>query len=166
MDPSGNAGEFVGRLYDLGEILAIIEAMAKTGYSAAKQATPAGVATSIIFKPSKAGETEKDLKNDVEFQKFLSGGGTGDPNKGNKKNNGRKFNIKKQESEVWKKLDSVKGMDRKTSGSGKSKKFYEWDYTHNDIEVYNYKGQHIGSMNPLTGKMYKSPVKGRVIKIK
>ncbi|MGN9163740.1 hypothetical protein ACTNDY_00445 [Tissierellaceae bacterium HCP3S3_D8] len=59
--------------------------MAKTGYSAAKQATPAGIATSIIFKPSKAGETEKDLKNDVEFQKFLSSGGTGDPNKENKK---------------------------------------------------------------------------------
>ncbi|MGN9163743.1 hypothetical protein ACTNDY_00460 [Tissierellaceae bacterium HCP3S3_D8] len=63
--------------------------MAKTGYSAAKKATPAGIATSIIFKPSKAGETEKDLKNDVEFQKFLSGGGTGDPNKGNKKNKNR-----------------------------------------------------------------------------
>jgi hypothetical protein len=110
MDPSGNTGEFVGRLYDLGEILAVIEAMAKTGYSAAKQATPAGIATSIIFKPSKAGETEKDLKNDVEFQKFLSGGGTGDPNKGNKKKD--KKDNKQSEKYSLKKIKNDKEANK------------------------------------------------------
>ena len=75
-----------------------------------------------------------------------------------------KFNVDKQESKVWKELDNVKGKNRKTSGYGKNKKYYEWDYTHNDIEVYNNKGQHLGSMDPVTGEMYKSAVKGRNIK--
>lgn len=51
------------------------------------------------------------------------------------------------------------------SGSGKDRRYYEWDYTHNDIEVYNNKGHHLGSMNPYDGKMYKGPVLGRKIKI-
>lgn len=37
-------------------------------------------------------------------------------------------------------LDNVKGKDRKTSGTGSNKKYYEWDHTHNDIEVYDKKG--------------------------
>lgn len=41
----------------------------------------------------------------------------------------------------------------------------EWDHTHNDIEVYDNKGRHLGSMDPTTGKMYKPPVPGRTINI-
>lgn len=41
---------------------------------------------------------------------------------------------------------------------------YEWDPVHNDIEVYDYKGNHIGSKNPATGELYKGPVKSRNIK--
>ena len=44
----------------------------------------------------------------------------------------RTENPKQGESEVWKDLDNVKGSDRKTSGQGKSKQYYEWDHTHND----------------------------------
>jgi len=72
-------------------------------------------------------------------------------------------NPTKGESEVWKKLDNVKGSNRKTSGSGQNKKYYEWDYTHNDIEVYNKNGRHLGSMDPTTGEMYKPAVPGRTI---
>ena len=43
----------------------------------------------------------------------------------------------KNESKIWQSLDNVKGSNRKTSGQGKDKKFYEWDNTHNDIEVYD-----------------------------
>lgn len=77
----------------------------------------------------------------------------------------QKKNPTKGESEVWKNLDNVKGQDRKTSGTGSNKKYYEWDHTHNDIEVYDKKGHHLGSMDPTTGEMYKPAVPGRTIKI-
>ena len=42
----------------------------------------------------------------------------------------------------------------------------EWDHTHNDIEVYDRKGIHLGSMDPVTGELYKGPEIGRDIKDK
>ena len=77
----------------------------------------------------------------------------------------QKQNPTKGESEVWKNLDNVKGKDRKTSGTGRNKKYYEWDHTHNDIEVYDRKGNHLGSMDPTTGEMYKPAVPGRKIDV-
>ncbi len=53
----------------------------------------------------------------------------------------------------------------KTTGEGNGKKYYDWDHTHNDIEVYDNKGRHLGSMNPITCKMYKPVAKGRKIKL-
>lgn len=72
--------------------------------------------------------------------------------------------VTKSDSPVWKKFKSAKN-GRKTSGSGKNKKYYEWDNTHKEIEVYNSKGVHIGVMDPLTGQMIKPAVKGRRIKL-
>jgi filamentous hemagglutinin len=40
---------------------------------------------------------------------------------------------------------------------------YDWDYVHNDIEIYDRFGNHIGSMDPQTGLRYKGPVVGRTI---
>ena len=37
---------------------------------------------------------------------------------------------------------------------------YEWDYQHGDIEIYNKRGKHKGSINPKTKKK-KPPVPGR-----
>jgi hypothetical protein len=70
-------------------------------------------------------------------------------------------NVQKQESPIWRSLEPVKGRDIKTSGTGKDKKFFKWDHTHNDIEVFNHRGQHLGTMHPITGEMYKPPVSGR-----
>lgn len=72
--------------------------------------------------------------------------------------------VSKANSPVWKKYKSAKN-GRKTSGSGKNKRYYEWDNTHREIEVYNHKGKHIGVMDPLTGQMIKPAVKGRKIKL-
>ena len=80
-------------------------------------------------------------------------------------NNGRKFNVKKSESPQWQQLDNVKNTKLKTSGHGASQRYYEWDYLHNDIEVYNNRGVHLGSMDPVTGEMYKPAVPGRTITI-
>jgi hypothetical protein len=79
--------------------------------------------------------------------------------------NDRKFNVNKSESEQWQKLDNVKNSKYRSSGKGANKQYYDWDYTHNDIEVYDKLGNHLGSMNPVTGEMYKPPVPGRTIKL-
>ena len=93
------------------------------------------------------------------------GGGAASPTPpGNNKNNWKK-NVNKDNSPQWKKFDNVKNSRLKTSGRGSKQQYYDWDYTHNDIEVYNYRGQHLGSMDPITGKIYKPPVAGRYIKI-
>jgi RHS repeat-associated protein len=68
------------------------------------------------------------------------------------------------ESKIWKSFKSA-GQGRRTSGSGKDQRFYEWDHTHGDIEVYDNKGRHLGSMEPSTGEMYKPAVKGRTIEL-
>ncbi len=79
----------------------------------------------------------------------------------------RKDNVKKAESPIWKGLKPHKG-DIKTNGlSGKEERFYDWDYTHNDIEVYGPHGrQHLGSMDPVTGEIYRPGELGRNIKRK
>jgi hypothetical protein len=74
----------------------------------------------------------------------------------------RKINPSKQDSPVWNDLDRAKDGLR-TSGSGSKQRYYDWDYTHGDIEVYDRNGRHLGSMEPTTGEMYKPPVPGRRI---
>ncbi len=91
-------------------------------------------------------------------------GNTGNGNKGTDKTADQIKNITKQESKVWKSFDNYKN-GIKSTGKGSNKQYYEWDHTHNDIEVYNNKGKHLGSMDPTTGKMYKPAVKGRTIKL-
>jgi hypothetical protein len=68
------------------------------------------------------------------------------------------------ESPIWKSLRGAGGKTR-TVGQGKSQRYFEWDFTHGDIEVYDPKGRHLGSMNPTSGAMYKPPVPGRRIEL-
>ncbi|MDF2578037.1 MAG: Cytotoxic domain protein [Chlamydiales bacterium] len=65
------------------------------------------------------------------------------------------------ESSIWKGLQPAKN-GRKTNGkTGSKKEYYEWDHTHNDIEVYDSNRIHLGSMDPITGEMYKPAVPGK-----
>jgi len=66
----------------------------------------------------------------------------------------RVINPSKQSSPVWKNLKPSSKTGFRTDG----RNFYKWDHTHNDIEVFNARGKHIGSMNPTTGEMYKPAV--------
>ncbi len=75
------------------------------------------------------------------------------------------FTITKGESPMWQKLKPYRESIR-ASGQGKGRRYYEWDYTHEDIEVYDSKGRHLGSLDPITGELYKPPVPGRTIKDK
>ncbi|MDP5210231.1 colicin E3/pyocin S6 family cytotoxin [Microbulbifer sp. 2205BS26-8] len=71
----------------------------------------------------------------------------------------------KSTSKIWKNFKSAKN-GRKTNGEkGSQREYYEWDHTHGDIEVYDSRGRHKGSMNPETGNIYKPPVKGRRINL-
>jgi len=74
--------------------------------------------------------------------------------------------VNKADSLKWVKMKPWRGKTKTNGKSGKQKKYYEWDHTHNDIEVYNARGEHLGSMDPTTGKMTKPAVSGRRIKVK
>jgi hypothetical protein len=76
----------------------------------------------------------------------------------------RRTNPTKGESLVWHYLDSA-GNGRRKSGRGLRTRFYEWDHTHNDIEVHDNKGQHQGPIDPATGEIYKPPGSGREIEL-
>ncbi|WP_330290335.1 DNRLRE domain-containing protein [Streptomyces sp. NBC_00576] len=66
-------------------------------------------------------------------------------------------------SPYWKKLTPYKGKTKSNGKSGSKKRYFEWDYTHGDIEVYDKNGKHLGSADPNGGHIYKPPVKGRKI---
>ncbi|WP_313758004.1 RHS repeat-associated core domain-containing protein [Tissierella sp.] len=130
IDPSGNAGELTGKLYELGEIITAIGKIAGTGYKLSKEFTPVGIFGVIVSKPTYAGETETDLKNDKEFQKWINGGGTSDPNKGNNKKNKRdnkqdekhslkKFKNNKEANKMAKKFGYDGAEDLKEAFVGK-----------------------------------------------
>ncbi len=63
----------------------------------------------------------------------------------------------------WKGLNAYRKGIRTNGLSGKSKRYYEWDHAHGDVEVYNRHGVHLGTANPATGEMIKRPVKGRTL---
>ena len=76
-------------------------------------------------------------------------------------NDGRISNPDRASSPIWQGLKSYKGKTKTNGKSGREKEFYEWDGIHNDIEVYDSKGRHKGSKDPVTGEIYKGPVRGR-----
>ncbi|MCZ8239740.1 MAG: polymorphic toxin-type HINT domain-containing protein [Leptospiraceae bacterium] len=85
----------------------------------------------------------------------------------NGKGNQRIVNPNKQDSPIWKSIsDKTKNSDIRQSGKVKDKRYFQWDHTHNDIEVYDRNKKHLGSMNPVTGEIYKPPVTGRKLDIK
>lgn len=63
---------------------------------------------------------------------------------------------------VWKELNNGKN-GLKTSGHGRGLQYYSWDYLHNEIEVFNRRGIHLGAIDPTTGEWVKEAVKGRFI---
>jgi hypothetical protein len=69
------------------------------------------------------------------------------------------------ESPFWTSLQPYRGPTKTNGLPGNGRRYYEWDYTHCDIEVYNKRGRHLGSANPKTGTIYKPAVAGRRIKL-
>ncbi|AIL66130.1 Cytotoxic domain protein [Rickettsiales bacterium Ac37b] len=103
---------------------------------------------------------EKSKHKDSSSIKLKTGGvdmGAPDPDFDPEDDNERKTNPTKAESKIWQELEPYKGKTRTNGLSGKERRYYEWDNLHNDIEVFDHKGKHLGSMNPKTGVMYKQP---------
>lgn len=73
--------------------------------------------------------------------------------------------ITKSNSPTWKQLQPFRGQTKTNGLSGSKRQYYEWDHTHNDIEVYDSSGRHLGSMDPTSGQMIKPPVEGRTIDV-
>ena len=65
----------------------------------------------------------------------------------------------------WKDLKPFRGKTKTNGLQGKNKRFFEWDHTHGDVEVYDGRGRHLGSADPNTGAMTKPAVPGRSITI-
>jgi len=59
------------------------------------------------------------------------------------------------QSPIWNNLEAFQGKIRTNGVSGKGRQYYRWDYTHGDIEVYDRNGFYRGSIDPLTGEMYR-----------
>lgn len=112
-----------------------------------------------IRDPNKAPSPEavESLRREVEAARIRQAGSPDDLKD-------RIRNPTKQESPVWNDFENA-GNGRKYSGYGSSKRYYEWDYTHNDIEVYDSKGNHRGTIDPVTGEQIKPAVPGRRIKL-
>jgi Cytotoxic len=56
-----------------------------------------------------------------------------------------------------------KGVQRWKDEDGD--RLYEWDDLHQEIEVYNSRGIHLGTLNAVTGVKEKGPTKGRRIDV-
>jgi hypothetical protein len=69
------------------------------------------------------------------------------------------------ESPVWKGFANYRDSIKTNGLSGKNKQYYEWDYLHGDIEVYNANRKHLGSLDPITGEISKPPVKTRRLEL-
>lgn len=74
---------------------------------------------------------------------------------------GRVVRVEKANSPVWQDSKPYRGPIRTNGKNGRDREYLEWDYTHGDIEVYDRRGNHLGSRDPITGEMTKPPVKGR-----
>jgi hypothetical protein len=66
--------------------------------------------------------------------------------------------IAKATSPVWQCFQSFRGKTKTNGQSGSKKEFYEWHFTHCDIEVYDKNCKHKGTMDPMTGEMIKPAI--------
>jgi Cytotoxic len=66
-------------------------------------------------------------------------------------------------SPVWQRFKPHRGDVKSNGGKGSNARYYTWNHTHGDIEVYDGRGRHLGSMDPASGQMIKPAVPDRSI---
>ena len=70
------------------------------------------------------------------------------------KESGR-YECERAESPIWKELENFKEGYKTNGLKGRAERFYRWDKLHSDIEVYNKNAEYLGSLDPVTKKMYR-----------
>ena len=104
------------------------------------------------FTPAKPTDNlEGSLVNDQNLEDYVF------YSKNDAEDKERKTNPEKSESEIWKGFKNYKDKTKTNGLTGKKREYYEWDGFHKDIEVFDHRGEHKGSMDPKTGKIYKPP---------
>jgi RHS repeat-associated protein len=66
------------------------------------------------------------------------------------------------ESPYWRDLKPWRGKIKTNGKTGKGRRYYTWDHTHGEIEVFDGGGRHLGALDP-NGVPVKPPVKGRTL---
>jgi hypothetical protein len=69
--------------------------------------------------------------------------------------------MKRAQSKFVNGLSRQKSKNQRRRWSGAKGQIYEEDTQHGDLEKYNRRGKHEGSVDPDTGEIIKGPVKGR-----
>jgi hypothetical protein len=71
--------------------------------------------------------------------------------------------MKRAEGEFLGGLTPMRAKSQRRRWQGAKKQVYEEDTQHGELEKYNRRGKHKGSVDPETGEIIKGPVKGRTI---
>jgi hypothetical protein len=62
-------------------------------------------------------------------------------------------------------LQRVRSKSRRRRWRGANEQIYEEDTQHGELEKYNRRGRHEGSVDPDSGEIINGPVKGRSIDV-
>ena len=73
--------------------------------------------------------------------------------------------IHKTASPIWQGLKNWRGKTKTNDKTGKRREYYQWDYTHGEIEVFDRHGKHKGAIDPVTGEQTKPAEPGREIDV-
>ncbi len=97
----------------------------------------------------------------AEFDRYLQGQGAEILAERERRDTVR---IAPAQSYIWRQLRTGRRGVRTNGLSGRRERFYQWDYKHGEIEVYNGRNEHIGVLDPVTGEWAKPPKSDRTIK--
>jgi hypothetical protein len=71
--------------------------------------------------------------------------------------------MKRAQGEFVNHLKKAKRQSQRRRWTGAKGQIYEEDTQHGELEKYNGRGKHKGSVDPDTGEIIKGPVKGRTM---
>lgn len=127
----------------------------------------------MCFHAAKRGESRKAT---VVTRRSSGGGMSGGPEdpkddekKRRKINNITRTEFLKQngirQAYRYYKDDIYSRIQRTFIGICKAAEYLKWDYTHNEVEVFNKGGRHLGAIDPSTWEFIKKAVPGRTIDV-
>lgn len=71
----------------------------------------------------------------------------------------RQFDVTPDDSDFWQELVPFTDEIYTNGEEGQECKYYIWNQEYNDIDAYNFKGEHLGCIDPTTGQTYHGKIK-------